>query len=300
MSADSGTPPLTVGWPRSVELLPITGAAISVFDQGRRASLIHATDATAARLEEMQFDLGEGSSSMRPRPPSCGSPTHGDRAMAGFLRSAADLTVAAMFTFPLMLGAACTGTVTCYRSTPGRTRCGWAEIGASLYRAIAGPAFRRAILLAEHESPDYEAPIESRREIHQATGMVLDQLDISATDAFSHSGLRFSRIHRPRNCPRRRQPAPQFAELPEYADMRIDLRDAKAGWVMGPTNEVLRQFVGKAVLLGFEALDYWNQSYNRRAVENEVKKLDADGKRELAEKLMAEAAEMEAKAPASA
>ena len=64
-------------------------------------------------------------------------------------------------------------------------------------------------------------------------------------------------------------------------DMELEryLRDAKAGWVMGPTNEVLRQFVGKAVLLGFESLDYWNQSYNRRAVENEVKKLDAAGKR---------------------
>ena len=60
-------------------------------------------------------------------------------------------------------------------------------------------------------------------------------------------------------------------------DMELEryLRDAKAGWVMGPTNEVLRQFVGKAVLLGFDALDYWNQTYNRRAVENEVKKLDA-------------------------
>ena len=59
-------------------------------------------------------------------------------------------------------------------------------------------------------------------------------------------------------------------------DMELEryLRDAKAGWVMGPTNEVLRQFVGKAVLLGFESLDYWNQSYNRRAVENEVKKVD--------------------------
>jgi hypothetical protein len=67
---------------------------------------------------------------------------------------------------------------------------------------------------------------------------------------------------------------------------------------MGPTNEVLRQFVGKAVLLGFEALDYWNQSYNRRAVENEVKKLDASGKRELADQLMAEAAEQEPKEPA--
>jgi hypothetical protein len=67
---------------------------------------------------------------------------------------------------------------------------------------------------------------------------------------------------------------------------------------MGPTNEVLRQFVGKAVLLGFESLDYWNQSYNRRAVENEVKKLDAAGKRELAEQLMSEASEQEPKEPA--
>jgi hypothetical protein len=65
---------------------------------------------------------------------------------------------------------------------------------------------------------------------------------------------------------------------------------------MGPTNEVLRQFVGKAVLLGFDSLDYWNQNYNRRVVENEVKKLDPDAKRELAEQLVAQAEEEEAKA----
>jgi hypothetical protein len=83
-------------------------------------------------------------------------------------------------------------------------------------------------------------------------------------------------------------------------DMELEryLRDAKAGWVMGPTNEVLRQFVGKAVLLGFDSLDYWNQSYNRRAVENEVKKLDSKGKRELAEQLAAQADADEAKEPA--
>jgi alkylation response protein AidB-like acyl-CoA dehydrogenase len=81
-------------------------------------------------------------------------------------------------------------------------------------------------------------------------------------------------------------------------DMELEryVRDAKAGWVMGPTNEVLRQFVGKAVLLGFDALDYWNQTYNRRAVENEIKKLDDDGKRKLAEELLAQVD----KAPASA
>jgi alkylation response protein AidB-like acyl-CoA dehydrogenase len=82
-------------------------------------------------------------------------------------------------------------------------------------------------------------------------------------------------------------------------DMELEryLRDAKAGWVMGPTNEVLRQFVGKAVLLGFDSLDYWNQTYNRRAVENELKKLDDEGKRRLAEELLAQVQE---KAGASA
>jgi alkylation response protein AidB-like acyl-CoA dehydrogenase len=85
-------------------------------------------------------------------------------------------------------------------------------------------------------------------------------------------------------------------------DMELEryVRDAKAGWVMGPTNEVLRQFVGKAVLLGFEALDYWNQSYNRRVVENEVKKLDPAGKRELAEQLMAQAGSDDKAKPAGA
>jgi len=63
---------------------------------------------------------------------------------------------------------------------------------------------------------------------------------------------------------------------------------------------VLRQFVGKAVLLGFDALDYWNQSYNRRVVENEVKKLDASGKRELAEQLLAQADKDSANEPAAA
>lgn len=79
-------------------------------------------------------------------------------------------------------------------------------------------------------------------------------------------------------------------------DMEIEryLRDGKAGWVMGPTNEILRQFVGKSALLGFEVLDYWNQSVNERVLHNELKKLDPADKRQLAESLLAELAEAEA------
>jgi alkylation response protein AidB-like acyl-CoA dehydrogenase len=72
------------------------------------------------------------------------------------------------------------------------------------------------------------------------------------------------------------------------------LRDGKAGWVMGPSNEVLRQFVGKYALLGFESLDYWNQAVNQRAIDNEVKKMDKAQKRALAERLLAEATEQAA------
>ena len=72
------------------------------------------------------------------------------------------------------------------------------------------------------------------------------------------------------------------------------LRDGKAGWVMGPTNEVLRQFVGKFALLGIDSLDYWNQHVNDRVVHNETKKMDSGQKRALAEKLMTEACAEEA------
>jgi alkylation response protein AidB-like acyl-CoA dehydrogenase len=64
------------------------------------------------------------------------------------------------------------------------------------------------------------------------------------------------------------------------------LRDGKAGWVMGPTNEVLRQFVGKMALLGPESLDYWNKSINERVLNNEIKKMDANQKRALTERLL--------------
>lgn len=76
-------------------------------------------------------------------------------------------------------------------------------------------------------------------------------------------------------------------------DMEIEryLRDGKAGWVMGPTNEILRQFVGKSALLGFESLDYWNQSVNERVLHNELKKMDNESKLKLAQQLMADVGE---------
>ena len=170
-----------------MDLLPISGAAISVFDQSRRTSLIHSTDATATRLEELHFDLGEGplfdafAGSSTVSVPDLST----SQRWPAFLRSATELGVGAIFVFPLMLGAACTGGVTCYRATPGPLDDDTIDVGAALSHAVAGPASLRAIVLAQDEPTTENTSIEMRREVHQATGMVLWQLNLTATDAFS-------------------------------------------------------------------------------------------------------------------
>ncbi|KAK3879903.1 hypothetical protein Pcinc_015547 [Petrolisthes cinctipes] len=66
------------------------------------------------------------------------------------------------------------------------------------------------------------------------------------------------------------------------------LRDGKASWVMGPSNEVLRQFVGKTCLFGLESIDYWAQHLNDRVIHNELKKMNVEQKKELAQRLLKE------------
>ncbi|KAL7646718.1 UNVERIFIED_CONTAM: hypothetical protein RMT77_001971 [Armadillidium vulgare] len=66
------------------------------------------------------------------------------------------------------------------------------------------------------------------------------------------------------------------------------LRDAKAGWVMGPSNEILRQIIGKISLLGFESVDFWEQNCNERILHHEINKMNLKSKRELAMKLLEE------------
>lgn len=67
------------------------------------------------------------------------------------------------------------------------------------------------------------------------------------------------------------------------------LRDGKAGWLMGASNEVLRQIVGKTSLFGLEVLDLWGKVSDTRVLNSELRKLSAEEKKELARKLLIEA-----------
>ena len=65
----------------------------------------------------------------------------------------------------------------------------------------------------------------------------------------------------------------------------------QGGWLMAPSNEVSQQIVGRWALLGADAVDWWNQKVDERALRNELGKLDDEEKRRLVDELSGELAE---------
>jgi len=170
-----------------LDLLPIAGVTISVLNRQRKSTVIYSSGATASRLEEIHFDLGDGPLF------DCVADAHPvlipDISAADhwplFLSRAQELGVGGVFVFPLTLGAASVGAAVCHTTAVGALDEAAVGAGSALGRAIAGPALRLAIRLAGDDKRDDDLPIEMRRQVHQATGMVILQLDVSATDALA-------------------------------------------------------------------------------------------------------------------
>lgn len=160
-----------------------------MFNRAGMQSTIYASNAKAALLDETQFDLGEGPAyrvfnSARPvlLPDVLDMSPHDwplfrDAVMA--------FEVGALFVFPMTMGAACIGVVSLYRDSPGGLGDSL-DMAVSLSRSISGLALRQAVRSAgEEEMGGGRRAMELRRDVHQATGMVLAQLNTSATEAFS-------------------------------------------------------------------------------------------------------------------
>jgi hypothetical protein len=157
---------------------------------GSGQSTIGSSDTVAAQVEALQFELGEG--------PHWSVLATGQPVLVPELDGAAlaqwpvfgaavlQLSVAALFAMPLTLGAVTIGVVDMYRSSPGALDAGSLARATSLAALTAGPALRLAASSAGMETLAASMMVpEMRREVHQATGMVLAQLQISATEAFS-------------------------------------------------------------------------------------------------------------------
>ena len=167
--------------------LSVTGVAVSMFSGTAAASLVAASDELAARLDELQFDLGEGPrwEALHTRLPVLVPDVHSHPySWPVFNKAILDTDVAAIFVFPLTLGALDLGVVELHHTRPGSLSYNDHTTAMVLAGHTAWNLLRRILSANSPETdPSEHNELMSRREIHQATGMVLAQAGTTAAEA---------------------------------------------------------------------------------------------------------------------
>lgn len=172
------------------DTIPITGVGMALMNDWGHQGVVAATDGPARVMEELQFTLGEGPclDASRARRPVL-QPDLAKTAVArwpGFGPEALDAGIAAIFAFPLHVGAIRIGILDLYRDSPGSLEP--AALAGALTYADA------AVLVLMHLQaqmptdgglhPQLADPIETRAEVHQATGVTSVTASVSLADAF--------------------------------------------------------------------------------------------------------------------
>ncbi|MGO4298826.1 GAF and ANTAR domain-containing protein [Leifsonia sp. RAF41] len=168
--------------------LPVAHAAISTLGAPFGSETICASDSQAARLDELQLDFGAGPcwDALRTRAPVVDDDLH-EPTESGWplLRAAIRATgIRSLYAFPLAIGALNVGAVDLYATTP--TALGPRLIArASALADLAATHVARQVIrrLQPVDRDDTEPATYSRREIHQATGMIIAQMRVNAEDA---------------------------------------------------------------------------------------------------------------------
>jgi hypothetical protein len=159
----------------------VTGAWLSAAVDAQAGHLMQATDEVARQLADLQLTLGEGpllDASASSGPVLASELTDGEwgTRWPAFGPAASKAGAAAVFAFPLAVGAIRAGVLGLYRDRPGPLTS--FQLGDALVFADTATL----LLLDAHERPADLA--WHRAEIDQATGMLTEQLDVSITDAF--------------------------------------------------------------------------------------------------------------------
>ncbi|QSB22980.1 GAF and ANTAR domain-containing protein [Curtobacterium sp. 24E2] len=170
--------------------LPVTGVAISTVGNPFGSETVCASDATAAQLDEIQLDLGEGPcwEAVRTRTPvlepDVQAATSARWPVA--LQAMREAGLGAVFAFPMRLDTLDIGVVDLYMRVPGTLEDQPVQEALALTEAAAREVLRRALLRVESGADggsDAAAGAYSRREVHQASGMLAAQTGADADDA---------------------------------------------------------------------------------------------------------------------
>lgn len=168
-----------------VDLLPVNGAAVSTLGPILGSETLSATDEKAVRLDELQFDLGEGpcwDAMNTSRPVLVASLGASDRERWPMFGRAQEVReIGSLFAFPLVVGPLRLGAVDLYSIVPSALAASDVHRAGVLAEVISRHILRRA--LGEHALAVEEQQPLSRRVVHHATGFLLAQLELSPEDA---------------------------------------------------------------------------------------------------------------------
>jgi hypothetical protein len=176
----------------AVARVQVTGAWLSAGSSGDGGHLMRATDEVSQRLAELQLTLGEGPSldafaSGGPALASDLADREAGRRWPTFTPAACAAGAAAVFAFPLAVGAIRAGILGLYRDRPdplaGR-QLGDALLFADTATLLLLNAQANGSSVAESDLQPAHFPWH-RAEIDQATGMLTEQLGVNIADAFA-------------------------------------------------------------------------------------------------------------------
>jgi hypothetical protein len=163
------------------------GAVVSTLGSPMGSETVCASTKLGARIDEIQIDLGEGPSweALRTRLPVTASDLQvdGGALWPGTWAALRELDVGALFAFPLYVSTLGIGSIALYSMTARELSDADIERMSRLAAIVSSTLLRRA--LNRLDSPDDGAQDEpySRREVHQATGMVAARNSIGVDDA---------------------------------------------------------------------------------------------------------------------
>lgn len=170
------------------EVTVMSGAGIMMMSGGLPLGSVGTTDEMSVLIEELQYTLGEGpcvDAYELQRPvlePDLAAPS--TARWLAFTRTAVEAGVRAVFGFPIEVGAVRLGALNLYRDRPGFL----SDDQHADALVLAAVAARAMLAVQANAAPgalaeELESGLNFRFVVHQASGMVSAQLQVSLGDA---------------------------------------------------------------------------------------------------------------------
>ncbi len=163
---------------------------MALMNDAGHQGVVGSSGTLAGRLEELQFELGEGpgpEASRTSRPVLQSDLTAGEMSQwPGFGPAALAAGMRAVFALPLQVGAVRLGSLCLYRSTPGHLNDDELATALAYARAAVVVLLRLQAQVPPPGSalhPELGDPLEYRAEVHQATGFLSVRASVGLTEA---------------------------------------------------------------------------------------------------------------------